>query len=477
MAKTLTAAAVKNYRPGKVRREIPDAGCVGLHLVIQPQPSKAKSWAVRFRRPDGRPAKLTLGTCDAAGQEAEGEPAIGGHLTLAAARRLAAEIARQRALGRDPAADRIAEKRRVRTAAGRRAANTFGPAARDFIEQHTVKRTSERPRRWREIARVLGLDYPAVGGEPSTIKGGLAERWSDKPIAKIDGQEIHAVIDEARRFAIPGLPPRNSGASDPRGRKMADALGAMFKWLMRHRRGAIVANPCLGNYRPDAPHPGDRVLNSRRDVRGADELRWFWAACDAVGGPFGAVAKLLLLTGCRRDEIAKMRRDEATDDLATLLLPGARTKNNLPHVVPLSGLARETLTNTPRIEGCAYIFSTNGKTPVSGFSKFKRRLDAAMLAAAAKERGSDAAIPAWRLHDLRRTAATGMASIGVAPHIVEAVLNHVSGAKGGVAGTYNREQYEPEKRAALERWAAHVEGVVGGLAAANVVQLRGGASS
>ena len=228
-----------------MRREIPDAGCVGLHLVIQPQPSKAKSWAVRFRRPDGRPAKLTLGTCDAAGQEAEGEPAIGGHLTLAAARRLAAEIARQRALGRDPAADRIAEKRRVRTAAGRRAANTFGPAARDFIEQHTVKRTSERPRRWREIARVLGLDYPAVGGEPSTIKGGLAERWSDKPIAKIDGQEIHAVIDEARRFAIPGLPPRNSGASDPRGRKMADALGAMFKWLMRHRRGAIVANPAL----------------------------------------------------------------------------------------------------------------------------------------------------------------------------------------------------------------------------------------
>jgi Arm DNA-binding domain len=114
MAKTLTAAAVKNYRPGKVRREIADAGCVGLHLVIQP--SGVKSWAVRFRRPDGRPAKLTLGTTDAAGREAEGEPAIGGHLTLAAARRLAAEINRQRLLGRDPAADRIAEKRRVRIA-------------------------------------------------------------------------------------------------------------------------------------------------------------------------------------------------------------------------------------------------------------------------------------------------------------------------------------------------------------------------
>jgi integrase len=470
MAKTLTAAAVKNYRPGKVRREIPDGGAPGLHLLIQP--SGAKTWAVRFRRPDGRPAKLTLGSCDAAvGEEVEAEPVIGGHLTLASARRLAAEVNRQRALGRDPAADH-ALKRRARGAAGESASNAFGAVARAFIEQHKVKQTGKPPRRWREVARNLGLDYPPGGGEPTVIKGGLAERWADRPIAEIDGHDIHAVIDEARRFGIPGVAPRNAGTSDARGRKVADALGTLFKWAMRHRRGAMAANPCLGAWRPDAPAARERVLNFRRDVRGADELRWFWATCDAIGGPFGAVAKLLLLTGCRRDEIARMTRDELSDDVATVRLPAGRTKNSRPHDVPLAPLAREILSNTRRIEGCAYVFSTDGKTPVPGFSRFKKRLDAEMLAAAVAERGEGATIAPWRLHDLRRAAATGMASIGIAPHIVEACLNHVSGAKGGVAGTYNREQYDPEKRAALERWAAHVEGVVSGRPA-TVVPLRG----
>jgi hypothetical protein len=130
VAKTLTAAAVKNYRPGKVRREIPDGGAPGLHLLIQP--SGAKTWAVRFRRPDGRPAKLTLGSCDAAvGEEVEAEPVIGGHLTLASARRLAAEVHRQRAMGRDVIADHAAAKHRRRAEGQRRAANTFGEAARD----------------------------------------------------------------------------------------------------------------------------------------------------------------------------------------------------------------------------------------------------------------------------------------------------------------------------------------------------------
>jgi integrase len=105
------------------------------------------------------------------------------------------------------------------------------------------------------------------------------------------------------------------------------------------------------------------------------------------------------------------------------------------------------------------VFSTDGLHPVGGWSKIKRRLDTAM------------AIPAWRLHDLRRTAATGMAELGIAPHIVEAVLNHISGARASVAGTYNRAAYAAEKQAALERWAAHVTGLVGGTPA-NVVSLR-----
>jgi hypothetical protein len=142
-AKVLTAAAVRLHKPGAVRREVPDGGAVGLRLVIQP--SGAMSWAMRFRRPSGVLAKLTLGTCDVAGEEITGEPAIGGHLTLAAARRLAAEVQRRRALGRDVVADQRNERQRTRAAAGERAGNTFGGGAIRFVEEHVRPKT----RRWR----------------------------------------------------------------------------------------------------------------------------------------------------------------------------------------------------------------------------------------------------------------------------------------------------------------------------------------
>ena len=132
------------------------------------------------------------------------------------------------------------------------------------------------------------------------------------------------------------------------------------------------------------------------------------------------------------------------DDGAAWTIPGERTKNARVHVVSLSPLVRELIASVGTDN--ELVFTTNGTTPVSGWSKIKNRLDAAMQ------------IPPWRLHDLRRTCATGMAEIGIAPHIVEAVLNHVSGARAGVAGVYNRAAYLPEKKAALERWAAHIEG-------------------
>ena len=141
-----------------------------------------------------------------------------------------------------------------------------------------------------------------------------------------------------------------------------------------------------------------------------------------------------------------MTRDELSEDGATWNIPGERTKNKRAHIVPLAPLARELLSAV--IGDGKLIFTTTGRSPISGWSKIKKRLDSVM------------AIPSWRLHDLRRTAATGMAEIGIAPHIVEAALNHISGAKAGVAGTYNRAAYAPEKRAALERWAAHVQRLV-----------------
>ncbi len=186
------------------------------------------------------------------------------------------------------------------------------------------------------------------------------------------------------------------------------------------------------------------------------EIAAFWRACDEVGEPWHAIFKLLLLSGCRLNEIARLEWSEVGDDAITL--PGSRTKNGKPHIVPLSGLARSILDRVPRIAGCMYVFSTNGRRPPSGSSRAKLKLDDHMQPTSP-----------WRLHDLRRTAVTGMAEIGILPHVVEAVVNHVSGSKGGIAGVYNRHNYPAEKRDALERWALHVAGIVAG---GNVVPIR-----
>jgi len=165
-----------------------------------------------------------------------------------------------------------------------------------------------------------------------------------------------------------------------------------------------------------------------------------------MGDPFGPMLKVLLLTGARLNEIARLQESELINDM--IRLSGGRTKNALPHDIPLSSLAKEVLASVERVPNCRYIFSTNGRTPVSGFSKAKRRIDELLSFAP------------WRFHDLRRTAATGMAEIGIPPHIVEAILNHISGAKASVAGIYNLAQYAAEKRVALEKWSEHVRSVV-----------------
>ncbi len=464
MAETLTAAAVAKLKPAPNRREIPDAGGLGLHLIIHP--SGKKSWAIRYRRPGGEPAKLTLGTCDVTGAEIT-EPVLGGHLTLSGARRLAADMRHKIASGLDPAKDWMEEKQK-RRAPAETGGSTFGPAAIDFMREHKVRKTGERPRRWREIARTLGLDYAAPGspekGEPAYVKGGLAGRWKDKPIGDVTGHDVHSVIMESRRGGIPGMVAKNPGTSEPRARRMADALGSLFKWAMKYRRAAMRANPITDVSRPDPGKSRARVLNVKLDVRRADELRWFWAACDEVSEPFGDLLKLLLITGCRRDEIARMTNDELSDNAVMLRLPGERTKNHLPHDVPLPPIALAILRRRRerRAEKCRYLFSTNDRTPVSGFSKIKKRLDGIMLRLAREERGEDFVVPPWRVHDLRRTCSTGMAGLKIPPHVVEACLNHVSGAKAGVAGTYNHEAYEEEKREALACWATHVLAAVSG---------------
>lgn len=452
-AKALTQAAVDKFKPGATRREIPDAKATGLFLIVQPTGSK--SWALRFRRPDGRPAKLSLGSVDHCGKEAKRNPVVGSPLTLASARALAAELHRQRAQGIDIAAEHVARNRR-QAAAKEAGSNTFAAQLRRFIDEHARPHT----RRWRNTAKLLGLAYPGDGGDPVKIKRGLAQRWCDRDVAAITSSDLYGVVDETRRIGVPGLVRRRSGLSNTQGRAIAAALSKMFSWLLEHRR--ITSDPSIGLYRPPAPESRERVLSER-------EIIWFWAACDQLGQPFGSLLKLLLITGGRRDEVAGMTRQELSDDASVWSLPGSRTKNRRPHIVYLPPLARDLIASVPVIESEAgYVFTHTGRRPVSGWSAIKARVDQAMLELAKQEA---AGMVPWRLHDLRRSAVTHMAELGIAPHVIERTVNHVSGASAGVAGVYNRSELRAERTAALARWADHLTGIVASKPS-NVVPLQ-----
>ena len=297
--------------------------------------------------------------------------------------------------------------------------------------------------------------------EPTIIPGSLAERWRDKPVAEVTDDDVYAVVDEARRRGIPGLPRHNKGTSDARGRKVHGALSVFFRWLLRHRK--VRANPCVGVERPGPPPQRARALSEA-------EVRWFWKACDALGVPYGPLFKTLALTGARLDEVTGMGRAELSEQGAIWTIPPERSKNHRAHLIPLPPLAREVIASAPQVAG--ELVFTIGGSKLTGFSRAKAALDATMLAVA-RELDPAAQLAPWRLHDLRRTISTMMHdNLGILPHVVEAVLNHVSGHKAGVAGTYNLAEYRAEKQEALRRWAAHVQGVVTGRLA-SVVPIRG----
>jgi integrase len=170
--------------------------------------------------------------------------------------------------------------------------------------------------------------------------------------------------------------------------------------------------------------------------------------------------KLLLLTGQRAEEIAGLSWSEIDLDRGVIKLPGERTKNHRPHTIPLAPMAADILAARERRKDRDLVFGT-GNGGFDGWSKAKVALDAKLN------------IAAWRIHDLRRTAATGMADVGIQPHVIEAVLNHVSGSKAGVAGIYNRSDYKTEKASALALWANQLSVILGGRpAAGNVRPMR-----
>ena len=207
----------------------------------------------------------------------------------------------------------------------------------------------------------------------------------------------------------------------------------LFKWCAG--RGLIDVNPIVGL---EAPASG----NSRERVLTDTELAAVWHA--STDWPFGAIIRLLILTGARREEIGRLTWDEIQGD--TIHLEGARTKNGNGHLIPLSAPALAVLQTVPRIEG-KFVFTLDGTKPVSSWSRAKAQLDKA------------SGVTGWRTHDIRRTVATGMQKLGVGLQMVEAVLGHV-GSRAGIVGIYQRHDFASEKRAALEAWGAHVASIL-----------------
>jgi len=248
-----------------------------------------------------------------------------------------------------------------------------------------------------------------------------------------------------------------SGSGPVAANRARATLSAMFGWAMRE--GIVEANPVIGTNKAAEEASRERVLS-------AGELAEIWAACREDA--HGRMVRLLMLTGQRRQEVGGMSWEEINLGRGIWSLPGERTKNKRPHAVPLTPSAVAILESAPRRAGRDYVFG-EGKAGFSGWARCKEGLDrrikearAKAAAAAGKRAGLPQPVTGWRLHDLRRTVATGMAELGVQPHIIEAVLNHVSGHKAGVAGVYNRAGYEPEVRAALALWSDHVRAIVEG---------------
>ncbi len=269
--------------------------------------------------------------------------------------------------------------------------------------------------------------------------------WRGRLVTEIGRDDVLKLVEDIAE----------RGAGTTANRTLAN-LKAFFNWCAD--RGILQTSPAERVRRPKAEVSRDRVLSDA-------ELRFLVSALGQIEWPWREFFTLALLTGQRREEIAGMRWGEL--DLESRnpiwVLPADRTKNGKAHVVPLVPAAVAIIRGVRRIEGSDFVLTTTGDTSVSGFSRAKAKLDATMLKIArgeAESRGADperVVVSPWRLHDVRRTVASGMARAGVSVAVVEKVLNHVSGTFAGVVGVYQRHDFAAEKREALTAWAAHVE--------------------
>jgi integrase len=288
----------------------------------------------------------------------------------------------------------------------------FAQYARRFLEEYGIKN-------WR--ARNYAI-------AESNMRRWIIPVLGSSSLPNITRKDIVSVLD------------RVPGSSSALPRSLFALIRKLFNWAVE--RGDIERSPIEAMRGPAAPQSRDRVLS--------DEELWFVILCsEEVGEPFCTFIRLLILTGQRREEVAGMKWNELDRHVMKWSIPSERSKNRNVHDVPLSEIACSTLDRLAggtRWPKRGYVLTTTGSTPISGYSKAKARLDRIVADVMKRE------IPAWRLHDLRRTFATNMQRLGVRFEVVEALLNHKSGAKSGVAGVYQRHEWSKEKTEAIEAW-------------------------
>jgi integrase len=333
-----------------------------------------------------------------------------GNITLEQARDLARKKFGEVADGKDPLLLKKAHKKKHEW--------TVKRAYGEFLKKHAQANNKH----WPETNRIFEKDIlPAIG---------------KRPIDEVRKEDIIKILDSV---------------TDRKARIMANrtlaAIRKFFNWCVE--RDIITHSPAYMVAAPSRPKSRDRVLSDQ-------ELKEIWQTAENFHYPFGPLVRFLIVTGQRRGEVAAMRWQDYDEKKKLWIIPKDMTKSGRQHEVPLSNLAIQILKSIPNMGD--YIFTSSGERPFENFSRDKNEL-VHKLKTARREKNY-APMPHWTLHDLRRTTASGMAGLGIPPHIVEKLLNHSSGVISGVSAVYNRYEYGKEKKEALDKWAMHIQEIL-----------------
>ena len=318
-----------------------------------------------------------------------------GQLTLPQARCAAQQILAAKSAGRDPQLEKLSARSRATS-------NRVDALVAVFLEKY-----ASRNRSYAETERIFRRE--------------VLPRWGTKAISEISRRDIANLLDD-----IAARAPIMSN-------RVLAAIRKFFNWLVG--RGVLETSPCAGVSAAIRERTRDRILDDA-------ELNAVLRVAPQLGFPFGSIVMLLALTGQRRDEVTNLTWEEINEPESIWNIPSSRTKNGKPHIIHLSQPALSVIRQAPRLGALA--FSVDGEHPFQNFGHAKARLDAA------------ADVHDWVLHDLRRTVVSGMARLGVPPHIADKILNHQTGTISGVAAVYQRHEFLAERRDALDRWGNHV---------------------